>query len=102
MAKAISKKSAKKKGTGKIVPECTIPKQLLEVWEANTKKYDVPTIMKIAKKASVPSSKPVVTKALKYGHVNDTRLRDLITKYFVDRNQAEKIALEKDLKLLSK
>lgn len=64
--------------------ECTIAPKLFEAWQKLRRKGDPEAIMELTKK-----SRPIIDKALKYGHVKDQTIIDVITKYYNDRLNAE-------------
>lgn len=64
--------------------ECTIAPKLFKGWQAMRRKGDPELIMELTGK-----SRPIIDKALIYGHVKDNAIADIITKFYNDRIKAE-------------
>lgn len=64
--------------------QCTIAPDLFEAWKKLRRKGDPEAIAKLLGK-----SRPIIDRALKYGHVVDANVVSGITKYYNDRLAAE-------------
>jgi hypothetical protein len=62
----------------------TIPKSLFDSWQKNKRKNDAAKLMEICER-----SRPIIDRALNYGHVKDDELISTITNYFLLRVQNE-------------
>jgi hypothetical protein len=68
----------------------TISKQLFDSWQKNKRKNDAAKLMEICDR-----SRPIIDRALNYGHVKDDELISTITNYFLLRVQSENSQYEK-------
>lgn len=64
--------------------DCTIAPKLFKAWQQLRRKGDPELIMELTGK-----SRPIIDKALKYGHVKDQTVVDAITKFYNDRLTSE-------------
>lgn len=69
----------------KIEYECTISPDLLATWQKLRRRNDPEAIAK-----AVGKSRPIIDRALLYGHVKIEGLTSAISKFFSDRLQDEK------------
>lgn len=64
--------------------EMTITKELWKAWNALRKKGDSEKLQNITGK-----SRPMIDRALNFGHVNDEELKEAITKFYAERKEKE-------------
>lgn len=88
-------------------PKRTISKELFKIWKANKRHFDLKNIIGEAEKYNaaleesgesekrIPQSHLQISKALLYGFCPNDDLRDLITKYYEDRNKKEQRLVDK-------
>jgi len=62
----------------------TIAEELFDAWKKLRRKGDPEEIMKLSGR-----SRPIVDRALNYGHVNDSDMVDIITDYYKERLEKE-------------
>ena len=72
--------------------EMTISKELFAGWKKNRRRGDTEKLMEITGK-----SRPVIDRALNFGHAKKDELIDAISTFFINRMQEEK-QLAKEMK----
>lgn len=65
--------------------EMNIEKELFDAWKKHQRKTDVEELMVLTGKG-----RSLIVQALRYGHVKDEKVVDIISKFYIDRANKQK------------
>ena len=87
------KKDAHKKSMEERYP-MTVSKELFDEWQKNRRSGDVTKMFNKFAKSAQPISRPIIDRAINYGNIKQDYVAKKITKYFIERVEAENALLQ--------